>query len=219
MGLLKRIKTIAAADINHTLDKCEDPVSMVKQYIRELEEELEKAQTALGSQLYFEQKHKGLIEQVETIIKDRKRQQQLAIEKDNDDMAKLAIHDRIENEKKLQVLEQQLAAIKNQTTQFKAQVVKLKDTYANLQNRKSMLISRANAATTTHRIKSTLVSSQSENIVNGFARMEDKVMRLEAQSSAHDYLYDLDLRKEKTYSIEVEEEFLRAKEAVSQTQE
>jgi phage shock protein A len=219
MGLFKRIKTIAVADMNHTLDKCEDPVSMVKQYIRELEAELEKAQNALASQIYFEQKHEGLVEQVQNIIENRKRQQQLAIEKENDDMAKLAIHDRIENEKKLQVLEQQLAAIKNQTKQLKAQVVKLKDTYADLQNRKSMLISRANAATTTHRIKSTLVSSQSENIVNGFARMEDKVMRLEAQSSAHDYLNDIELRNEKIYSIEVEEEFLRAKEAASAKQE
>jgi phage shock protein A len=219
MGIFKRVKTIAAADMNHTLDKYEDPVSMVKQYIRELEAELEKAQSALANQIYFEQKHEGLIEQVAKSIENRKRQQQLALEKNNDDMAKLAIHDRIENEKKLHALEQQLTAIKNQTKKLKAQVVKLKDTYADLQNRKALLISRANAARTTHRIKSTLLSSQSENIVNGFARMEDKVLRLEAQSSAHDYLFENETVSEKTYSVEVEEEFMKAKEGMSGKQE
>jgi phage shock protein A len=171
MGIFKRVKTIAVADMNHKLDKYEDPISMVKQYIRELETELEKAQSA--------------------------------------------IHDRMEQEKKLQAFEQQLTSIKNQTTQLKAQVVKLKDTYAELQNRKALLISRANAAKTTYSIKSTLHSSQSENILNGFARMEDKVLHLEAQASAQDYLYEKDHLNEKTYSVEVEEEFIKAKEAIS----
>ncbi|OAS87627.1 MULTISPECIES: PspA/IM30 family protein [Metabacillus] len=218
MGIFKRVKTIAVADMNHKLDKFEDPISMVKQYIRELETELEKAQSALANQIYFEQKHEGLIEQVKTAIENRKRQQQLALEKYNDDMAKLAIHDRIEHEKKLQALEQQLASIKNQTKQLKAQVVKLKDTYAELQNRKALLISRANTAQTTYKIKSTLYSSQSENILNGFARMEDKVLHLEAQASAQDYLYEKDHLKEKTYSVEVEEEFIKAKEALNEKQ-
>ncbi|WP_338788503.1 PspA/IM30 family protein [Metabacillus sp. FJAT-53654] len=218
MGIFKRVKTIAVADMNHKLDKFEDPISMVKQYIRELETELEKAQSALANQIYFEQKHERLIEQVKTAIENRKRQQQLALEKNNDDMAKLAIHDRIEHEKKLQALEQQLASIKNQTKQLKAQVLKLKDTYAELQNRKALLISRANTAQTTYKIKSTLYSSQSENILNGFARMEDKVLRLEAQASAQDYLYEKDHLKEKTYSVEVEEEFIKAKEALNEKQ-
>ncbi len=129
-------------------------------------------------------------------------------------MAKMAIQDRLEQEKKLQALEEQLEGIKDQTNQLKAQVVKLKETYADLQNRKTMLLSRATTAQTSYRVKNTLFSSQSESIVNGFARMEDKVLHLEAKASALDYLSKNKPHQDKTYSLEVEEEFLKAKEAM-----
>ncbi|MDQ0225420.1 PspA/IM30 family protein [Metabacillus niabensis] len=218
MGIFKRVKRIAVADMNSTLDKLEEPISMVKQYIRELEGEIEKAQSALAKQLYFEQKHEEHIEQVQKMIADRKRQQQLAIDKNNDEMAKLAIQDRLENEKKLEVLKQQLIRIKNQTEQLKAQVIKLRDAYTDLQNRKAILYSRANTAKTTNRINQTLASSQSKNIINGFARMEDKVLRMEAHAYAYDYVNETELQSAKTFSPEVEEEFMKAKEATAANQ-
>lgn len=49
--------------------------------------------------------------------------------------------------------------------------------------------------------------------------MEDKVLRLEAQSSAHDYLFEKEVSSEKTYSVDVEEEFMKAKEAMSEKQD
>ncbi|KKI93419.1 hypothetical protein WQ54_04055 [Bacillus sp. SA1-12] len=214
MGIFKRVKTIAAADFHHVLDKCEDPVSMVKQYMRALEAELAKAQSALGNQLYFEQKHEGHIRQVKQTIEDRKRQQKLALEKKNDEIAKMAIQDRLELEKKLQALEAQLEGINGQTNQLKAQVVKLKETYADLQNRKTLLLSRATTARTSYKVKNTLFSSQSESILNGFARMEDKVLHLEAKASALDYFSKTKPVQDKSYSLEVEEEFIKAKEAM-----
>lgn len=215
MGIFKRVKTISLANINHSLDNHEDPIRMTKQYIRDLEFEIEKAQSALANQIYFEQKHEGLIRQVKKIIEDRKRQQQLALEKNKDDMAKLAIQERIEHEKQLTLLEEQYKVIQNQTQQLKAQVAKLKDTHADLQNRKSLLISRANVTGTTNTMNSSLFSTQSESIINGFTRMEDKVLRLEAQANAHDYLYGKTQTTEKAFAVDIEEEFLKAKEAYS----
>lgn len=219
MGIFKRVKTISLANMNHSLDNHEDPIRMAKQYIRDLEVEIDKAKSALANQIYFEQRHEGLIVQVKQKIEDRKRQQQLALEKNNDEMAKLAIQDRIENEKKLIILEEQNTIIQNQTRQIKAQVANLKDTHSDLQNRKSLLISRANIARSTNTINSTVLSTQSEGILSGFARMEDKVSHLEAQAIAHDYMYGKTPTSEKTYSIDVEEEFLRVKEAYSKKEE
>jgi len=70
MGLFKRVKRIAAADAHGFLDRLEDPVAMTKQYIREVEEELEKARDALARQLAAEQNCRLLIVQTkETIAK------------------------------------------------------------------------------------------------------------------------------------------------------
>ncbi|WP_121663367.1 PspA/IM30 family protein [Metabacillus litoralis] len=219
MGIFKRVKTIALADMNDVLDKREDPIKMVKQYSRDLEVELEKAQAALANQLYLEQKLEAQIKQVKQTIEDRKRQEQLALEKNNDNMAKLAIQDRLDSEKQLALLEDQFLFIQNQTNQIKAQVITLKETYADLKNRQSLLISRANVASTTNTINSKVYSFQSKNIANEFARMEDKVLHLEAVAATHDYLSEKTALYEKSSSIEVEEEFLKAKEALNKKSE
>ena len=39
MGIFRRIKNIALADVHSVLDKAEDPLSMIKQYLREMEEQ------------------------------------------------------------------------------------------------------------------------------------------------------------------------------------
>ena len=44
MGILKRIKNIVVADVHQTLDKIENPVSMLKQYLRETEQQITKAE-------------------------------------------------------------------------------------------------------------------------------------------------------------------------------
>ncbi|WP_169908058.1 PspA/IM30 family protein [Metabacillus halosaccharovorans] len=150
--------------------------------------------------------------QVKMTIEDRKKQQQLALDKSKDEMAKLAIQERLEHEKQLTLLEEQYTVIQNQTKALKDQLAKLKDIHADLQNPKSLLVSRANVAGTTNTMNNTLFSTQSESIKNGFTRMEDKVLRLEAQATAHEYFNEKVYKNDKTYSIDVEEEFLKAKE-------
>ena len=54
MGIFKRVKHMATADMHNFLDKVENPVSMVKQYIRELEEQIGQAQQALAQQYFVE---------------------------------------------------------------------------------------------------------------------------------------------------------------------
>ena len=48
MGILKRFKDIMSSNVNALLDKAEDPVKMVDQYLRDLESDLGKvkAETA-----------------------------------------------------------------------------------------------------------------------------------------------------------------------------
>jgi len=61
MGIFKRMKTIAKADINGVLDKMEDPIAMLNEHSREIEQEMVKAQKALARQIFLEKKLSGLI--------------------------------------------------------------------------------------------------------------------------------------------------------------
>jgi len=216
MGIYKRIKDIAAADINDALDKWEDPVSMLKQYLRELQNEIDKAHDALAKQLYIENKYEKMIEETVQIIVKRNRQTELAVEKNENDIAKLAIADRIKQEEKLLVYQQQYASIQSQTQLFCEQLEKLKEKYEELQNRRLVLMSRANVAKISSEIGKTLMTNTPEKAARGFARMEDRILQYEARAQAYNHLANTSrlapLHKLDTmFDVEVEKELERVK--------
>ncbi|MBE2949951.1 PspA/IM30 family protein, partial [Anoxybacillus flavithermus] len=107
MGILKRVKHVVLADLHDMIDKCEDPIRMTKQYIRELEEQLEQAQQALAQQFVLEQKYERLIADAKEMIEKRARQAKLAVEKNEEPIAKMALQEKIAYEKKLELYTQQ----------------------------------------------------------------------------------------------------------------
>ncbi|WP_066058862.1 PspA/IM30 family protein [Robertmurraya korlensis] len=187
MGIFKRIKDIATADVNDALDRLEDPISMLKQYLRELEGEIGKAQKALAQQLYIEKKFEAVIESTIDRVQKRARQAELAVERGEDQIARLAIEDKLQQEKKLRLYEGQYHTIKNQTNLLYDELDKLKEKYDELQDRKLLLVSRMTAAKVTNDISQVLSSINPDRAVKGFIKVEEEILKLEAKSQANQY--------------------------------
>ena len=117
MGIFRRMKTIVLAEVNEQIDRWEDPVAMTKQYLRELEEQLERGRQALAQQWVAEQRYETLIAQAEATIEKRSRQAKLALERNEEAVAKLALRDKLLYEKKLEAYKQQYDAIKAKTAE------------------------------------------------------------------------------------------------------
>lgn len=222
MGIFKRLKGIALADINNAIDKMEEPVKMLKQYLRDLEVEIEKAENALSNQLFIEKKYEVLINESESVIEKRVRQAKLAVERNEDDIAKLALQDKISHEKKLVETKAAYETIKQQTTSLYAQVKKLQETYEQLQQKKLALIARANAAQATQHVNQTLTTFSPQNAVKGFSRMEEKILNLEAKANAAQTISELKRPQEaifldKVLEDEVQRELEQLKQAKPQT--
>ena len=56
MGVFTRIKDMTKASINELLDKVEDPVIMLNQYLRDMEEEIAQAEVTVAKQIANERK-------------------------------------------------------------------------------------------------------------------------------------------------------------------
>jgi len=184
MGIFKRIKNIVMADIHEVLDKAEDPISMVGQYLREMEEQLAKAQKAVADQLFLEKKYEMLVAETQVIIEKRVRQANLAVDRNEDEVAKLALQDKIVQEQKLASYKQQQEAIQAQTAHLYEKVKELKDKYEELKLKQQELIARANAAKAVKAIQTTIHSFSADNAIRGIARMEERIWALEAEAKA-----------------------------------
>ncbi|EOP74198.1 MULTISPECIES: PspA/IM30 family protein [Bacillus cereus group] len=191
MGILKRIKNIVVADVHQTLDKIENPVSMLKQYLRETEQQITKAEKALSHQYYLEKKYEALISETDALIAKRTRQAELAVSREEDQMAQLALQEKIVNEKKAELYRQQYEITKEQTAMLYEQIDKLQKKYGELQYKELVLVSRLNAAQAIKESNRAIDSFHTESTAKGFARIESYVQKLEAETAASNYFYNL----------------------------
>src|SRR5690242_9105178 len=115
MGIFKRVRDIAVANVNEALDKLECPATMIKQYMRDIESEIARAEAAITTQLVMEKKQERLLADTEDLIAKRTRQAQLAIDTGEDNIAKLALQDKLAYEAKLGTYRDQYNTIKANT--------------------------------------------------------------------------------------------------------
>ncbi|MFA2694737.1 PspA/IM30 family protein [Bacillus mycoides] len=191
MGILKRIKNIVVADVHQTLDKIEKPVSMLKQYLRETEQQITKAEKALSHQYYLEKKYEALISETDILITKRTRQAELAVSREEDHMAQLALQEKIVNEKKAELYRKQYEITKEQTATLYEQIDKLQKKYGELQYKELVIVSRLNAAQAIKESNRAIDSFHTESTAKGFARIESYVQKLEAETAASNYFYNL----------------------------
>jgi phage shock protein A len=184
MGIFKRLKTIAAADINALLDGIEDPIAMLNEYSREMEQEIVKGQKALARQIFVEKKQEVLISETKVLVEKRTRQAKLAIEKGEETIAKLAVQEKLSNEKQLAFYQEQLQSIKEQTQILIGKLEELKAAFQQMQHKKILLASRANVAQSMKQIQKATVSFQTESISRGITSAEEKIMLMEAEVQA-----------------------------------
>ena len=58
MGVFKRIKDMTKASVNDMLDKVEDPIVMLNQYLRDMEAEIHEAEVTVAKQMANERRMK-----------------------------------------------------------------------------------------------------------------------------------------------------------------
>jgi phage shock protein A len=184
MGIFKRIKTITMAEINGLLDGMEDPIAMLNEYSREMEQEIAKGQKALASQIFVEKKQSALMLETEGLVAKRVRQAKLAIERGEDDIAKLAVQEKLVHQKQLSLYKEQFEAIKGQTQLLIEKLNQLKETYNEMQHKKILLASRANVAQSIKQIQKATFTFQTDNIARGVARAEERILLMEAEVQA-----------------------------------
>ncbi|KEO84167.1 hypothetical protein EL26_06790 [Tumebacillus flagellatus] len=182
--MFKRIRDIVVSTVHEGLDKLENPVALLKQYLRDVEVEISNAERAIAHQVVLENRHVSLVTDTKALIAKRARQAQLAVETGDEEIAKVALQEKIQLEARLAAYEQQLEALATHSETLNNQLRDLQEKYSDMQAKKRVLLARAQAAKTSHALTCTLNSIDTESAVRGFARMEERVAWMEANAEA-----------------------------------
>ncbi|WP_281885221.1 PspA/IM30 family protein [Paenibacillus sp. YYML68] len=184
MGIFKRLRDLTMASMNDLLDKAEDPVKMLNQFLRDMESDILEAESAVAKQIAIEKKFKQQYEETHEVVQKREEQALKALEAGNDDLARRALQDKKEQQKRYEELKSQYDTAKANADRLRAQLSEMKEEYGKLKNKKELLVARAEAAKAQKQINQAMSGFGTDNAARGFDRMSEKVLQLEAEAEA-----------------------------------
>lgn len=188
MSIFKRLRDLTMASINDLLDKAEDPVKMLNQFLRDMGEDIKEAEIAVAKQIAVEKRFKQQVEEAEDMVTKRDEQAMKALEAGNEDLARRVLQDKKDHESRYEEMKKQFDQAKENSDRLRSQLTEMKEQFNTMKNKKDMLIARAEAAKAQKQINRTMSSFDANSATSGFDRMSDKVAQLEAEAEASNEL-------------------------------
>src|SRR5215469_357957 len=184
MALLERVSTLIRANINDLVDKAEDPEKMIKQVILDMQNQLLQVKTqvaiAIADQHLLEKKQKE--NQEKTVEWTRKAE--LAVSKNQDDLARAALERSLSYKQNAQNFEQQVADQKIEVENLKSALRKLEQKLDEAQAKSDLLIAQARRSRVVGKARTAQSAADDGKHVETFDRMKQKVVRGDAINQA-----------------------------------
>lgn len=177
--VFKRIRDIVVASVNDGLDKVENPVVMLNQYLRDMETELAKAKDAVVKQQMIERGFEKQMEQAIEKTSKRQRQARLAFDAGEEQLARKALGEMKHYEAKVNYYKDLYQKASQQVAELKSQLEELQEKFQQLKDQKHALVARANAARAKEHMQHSMENVHSESAFTEFQRLEDRIMEME----------------------------------------
>ena len=214
MSIFKRVSNIFRSKVNNALDSVENPIELLDQKVRDMEESLNKAKISSAQILGSVHETKKKMENAEAEVKDYDDKVKLALSKNNEELAKKALEKKLEAEKRYNNLK-----VTYEDSQKKAEAIKgkLKDLTEEIEKTRRYrdeAAARYSNAEANEKINEIIANVETKNNKINLDDIERKIQRKEsyAEGLADLKTPTLDDEFEKLNEINLDEELKKYKE-------
>ena len=175
MNIFDRIATLFRANVNAAISEFEQPEKMLNQIILDMRSQLVRAKQQVAAAIADE---KRLQDQTKAELKeaeDWERRAMLAVQQNQDELAKQALMRRTEHISRGEQLQLTWQAHKHETDRLKDSLRTLNDNIEEANRKKNLLLAKQRRADAQKRINETMSHISEKSAFEAFARMEEKI--------------------------------------------
>ncbi len=184
MGLFDRISRVVRSNVNSAVNAAEDPEKILEQTVVDMQEDLVKLRQAVAGAIASQKRLEQQYNQAQTQSDEWYRRAQLALQKGDENLAREALSRKQSFATTATSLKQQLDQSSGQVAKMKSSMTAIESKIAEAKTKKNMLQARAKAAKATEQITQAMGQIDTASAMSTFDRMEEKVLEMEAKTSA-----------------------------------
>jgi phage shock protein A len=188
MALLERVGTLLRANINDLIEKAEDPEKLAKQLVLDMENQLLQVKTqvaiAIADQHLLQKKQK----EHEEAMNQFNRKAELAVQKQQDDLARAALERSISHQQLAQSFAQQLDDQATEAETLRNAFTKLQQKLEETRSACEMLMARNRRARTIGKAYAARTLNATHQTATTLNRLRSSIQQREAANAAHTIL-------------------------------
>ena len=184
MGIWARLKALFKSNINDMISKAEDPEKMLNQVLEEMRDQFAEAKKAVALAIADEKRLKKQWDEETGRAQSWEKKAIMAVRAKDDQLAKQALLQKAESTQLAQQYQQQWEAQKQAAEQLKGALKTLSRKIEEARRKKNLLIAKKKRAEAQQSIQQTMGKLTDSSAFNTYARMEEKIERMEAEAEA-----------------------------------
>jgi phage shock protein A len=179
---MKRMRDITAATLNEKLEKSDDPVRLIDQYLISQKEQI--AQTEKLYQQCVQHTHTMRQQYLtaEQLIQKREDQARIALQANEEGVARLALQEKMLNEEKYEQYRELYEQGKSSILDLEDQLQRLKADVQEVLGKRQFYMARLESVRLQRTMNERMSSSSAYGSTRVFSRLEEKVMDLELET-------------------------------------
>lgn len=190
MGILDRFSRLLKANINDLISRAEDPEKILNQLILDMKENLIEAKKQVAVAIADEKRLKKQLDGELNLSREWEKKAMMAVRAGRDDLAKEALNRKSEHDQLATEFQAQWEAQKAAADSLREALRRLNNKIEEAKRKKNLLIARQKRAEAQKAIHQTMGRLNDSSAFDAFDRMEEKIVRMEADAEATAELAD-----------------------------
>jgi len=218
MALLERVGTLLRANINDLIEKAEDPEKLAKQLVLDMENQLLQVKTqvaiAIADQHFLQKK----LKEHEDAMNQWNRKAELAVQKQQDDLARAALERSLSSQQLAASFAQQLEDQKAETETLRNAFGRLQQKLSETRSTCEMLIAQHRRARTVGKANAARTIAASHERSTVLNRLRSTIQRNEATNTASHMILEAQSLEDQLNGLEREDQIERLLEDLKSRQ-